>query len=79
MSNVTPAGLFPEIPQLDSLNRILSVLSSEGLWKRVGVIVIGTALVIFGAVILVSGTRAAKETVALVKGVASKVVTKGVV
>lgn len=79
MSNVTPAGIFPELPNMDGLSRILATIGDSGFWKRFGVIAMGTGLVLVGIVILISGTRVAKETAAVVKGVASKVVTKGVV
>lgn len=78
MSEATPAGLF-DVPQLDSLSRILNVIGSAGFWKRTGVVTAGLALVIIGTVIMVSGTRAVKEAASLVTGAATKVVTKGVV
>ena len=81
MSTVQPVGILPdiEIPGADALGRIFSVIGSEGFWKRAGVMVLGTILVIIGTVIAVSGTKAVKDTAQLVTGVASKVVTKGAV
>lgn len=81
MTTVTPTGILPdiEIPGLDAVGRIFAVIGSEGFWKRAGVMVLGTFLVIVGVVIAVSGTRAVKDATKLVSGVASKVVTKGAV
>lgn len=74
---VTPTGILPdiEIPGAEPLTRILNVLSSPGLWARVGIGVAGSFLVIVGLVLMIAGTRAVKDVAKLATGV----VTKGVV
>lgn len=74
------AGILPDIDIIpEPVDRIAAVVGSEGFWKRFGVISAGIALTIIGTVIAVSGTRAVKDATKLVTGVASKVVTKGMV
>jgi hypothetical protein len=75
MSTVQPAGILPDVELPSGLTAFFEVVSSEGFWKRLGVGALGTALVIVGLVVLISGTRAVKQVASL----ATSVVSKGVI
>lgn len=79
MSEATPTGFLPELPDTSGITKVFDTISDGGFWKRFGVIAIGTALVIIGTVVMVSGTKAVKQATSLAVGAASKIVTKGVV
>lgn len=79
MTEATPAGFLPELPDTSGITKVFDTISDQGFWMRFGVVTIGVALVIIGTVVMVSGTKAVKQATSLAVGAASKVVTKGVV
>lgn len=60
----------------DSIEKPFQVIGSESLWKRVGVVALGCALVIIGIVLMVSGTQAIKDAASLAASVATKGIVK---
>lgn len=64
------------IPIPESVEKPFRILGSEGLWKRGGVIVLGTALVIIGIVLAVAGSQAVKDAASFATSIASKGVIK---
>lgn len=60
----------------ESIEKPFRIIGSEGLWKRGGIIILGTALVIIGIVLMVSGSAAIKDAASLAASVASKGVIK---
>lgn len=63
----------------ESIEKPFRVLGSVSLWQRGGVIALGSALVIIGITLMVSGSAAVKDAASLAVGAAKTVVTKGVV
>jgi hypothetical protein len=60
----------------ESVEKPFQVIGSSSLWKRVGVVALGSALVIIGLVLMVSGSQAIKDAASLAVGVASKGIVK---
>jgi hypothetical protein len=71
-TTVAPVGILPDIELPAGLDAVLNTISDGGFWMRVGVITLGSVLVIIGLVLLMAGAKGVQDLAKLGIGVASK-------